>query len=337
MNDNLMWEFWDKCNYVSDYIRYREYQLIHWLTGQEHWARTRVVAGKRLLSTKTANQLIGEGIRSGEPYWAGRFGGTEMNMIYQQLLYRRHPEKDRRQDALKLLCKTAGFFPYSLELGEKFVDLMLQECSQMDLVAAWGRYMEDYIYLKYQKDAKLTELRHIEPWEMYQYLHSNVKPWSAELKGKRVLVIHPFEESIREQYARNREHIFQNIFDAEDILPEFELITLKAVQTIAEETDDRFENWFEALQWMIDRCHALEFDVAIIGCGAYGFPLAAEIKRMGKVAIHLGGATQILFGIAGRRWENEPFYKKAYNEYWTRPMEQEKIRNVNEIENGCYW
>ena len=27
-----------------------------------------------------------------------------------------------------------------------------------------------------------------------------------------------------------------------------------------------------------------------LGCGAYGFPLAAHVKRMGKKAIHMGGS-----------------------------------------------
>ena len=115
--------------------------------------------------------------------------------------------------------------------------------------------------------------------------------------GKKVLVIHPFEDSIKKQYEKNRTHIFERIYDADDILPEFELITLKAVQTLAGEHDSRFATWFEALNWMIEQCKKIEFDVAIIGCGAYGFPLAAELKRMGKTAIHLGGATQIVFGI----------------------------------------
>ena len=56
---------------------------------------------------------------------------------------------------------------------------------------------------------------------------------------------------------------------------------------------------------MIEKCIRLEFDVSIVGCGAYGFPLANEIKKKGKVAIHLTGATQLMFGIVGKRWEEE--------------------------------
>jgi threonine dehydrogenase-like Zn-dependent dehydrogenase len=39
---------------------------------------------------------------------------------------------------------------------------------------------------------------------------------------------------------------------------------------------------------MIDEIGKIDFDVAILGCGAYGLPLAAAIKGMGKQAIHLG-------------------------------------------------
>ena len=90
---------------------------------------------------------------------------------------------------------------------------------------------------------------------------------------------------------------------------------------------------------MIEECKKMEFDVAIIGCGAYGYPLAAEIKRMGKVAIHLGGATQILFGIIGNRWEKDhpEFCRKFVNDAWVRPMDKEKIQNAGSVENACYW
>lgn len=82
-----------------------------------------------------------------------------------------------------------------------------------------------------------------------------------------------------------------------------------------------------------------DFDVAIIGCGAYGFLLAAEVKKMGKVAIHLGGATQLLFGIIGTRWERETprFYRDVVNEYWVRPSAKERIKEADQIEQGCYW
>lgn len=341
MKDKLVFDVFDKYNYMLHYVRYRKCQIAEKLTGEGYWANPRVVAGRILMSAARTNKMIGQKIADEEPFWAGRFGGTEMNMIYQTLLYRMHPERDNRQEAVERLCMYSGFFPGDVGLGERFVDMMLQDCREIDLLAEWRRYMEDYIYIKYQPQTKLTQLSRLEPWNMYKYPHSSVKPWSSALKGKRVLVIHPFDESIKKQYSENREKIFENVFEADDILPEFELITLKAVQTLGGEKDDRFGTWFDALDWMVSQCKKIRFDVAIVGCGAYGFPLAAEIKKMGKTVIHLGGATQILFGIIGVRWETEleyrHFHKHVVNDYWIRPLETEKISNANKIESSCYW
>lgn len=82
----------------------------------------------------------------------------------------------------------------------------------------------------------------------------------------------------------------------------------------------------------------VDYDVALIGCGAYGMPLAAHCKRMGKKAVHLGGALQLLFGIRGNRWETEQdIYKQFMNEHWVRPLESERPKVALNVENACYW
>ena len=53
--------------------------------------------------------------------------------------------------------------------------------------------------------------------------------------------------------------------------------------------------------------------------------------------IHMGGATQILFGIRGSRWDRMPFFQQLYNEYWIRPLAQETPANFKKVERGCYW
>ena len=80
-----------------------------------------------------------------------------------------------------------------------------------------------------------------------------------------------------------------------------------------------------------------DFDIAIIGCGAYGFPLAAYIKSIGKQAIHLGGATQYLFGIKSNACEQQLEFKNLMNEYWVRPSMTEKPKNYMNVESGRYW
>lgn len=76
--------------------------------------------------------------------------------------------------------------------------------------------------------------------------------------------------------------------------------------------------------------------MALIGCGAYGFPLAAHIKKMGKQAVHLGGVLQILFGIKGRRWDESDTHL-MYNENWVYPDRSEIPAGADKVENACYW
>jgi hypothetical protein len=85
---------------------------------------------------------------------------------------------------------------------------------------------------------------------------------------------------------------------------------------------------------------SIDFDICLIGAGAYGLPLAYFAKTIGKQAIHLGGVTQILFGIKGRRWEKDDYADstaKMFNEHWIRPMESETPALKDRVENGCYW
>ena len=285
-----------------------------------------VYAGRTVYQVSDANDMISEMLSSGRPFMAGRFGATELSALKTF----EFEVKSRYQQSMEQMRLWSGFFPATEEAGRRFRDLMLHCIPEADIMGIWLQPFEDY-YLKHFGDErlKITYLLDLEPWACKD------RPWSAALKGKRVLVIHPFAYTIQNQYARRKE-----LFPGTEILPEFDLKVLKAVQTIAGEKDDRFEDWFEALKWMYQEALKMEFDVAIIGCGAYGFPLAAKLKQAGKQAIHLAGATQLLFGIKGKRWEEDPafeYVRKFFNEAWVYPDETEKPKNASVVEGGCYW
>jgi len=58
---------------------------------------------------------------------------------------------------------------------------------------------------------------------------------------------------------------------------------------------------------------------------------------MGKKAIHLGGPTQMLFGIKGKRWIENGNFKDIINDCFVFPGDTDKIANASKVEDGCYW
>ena len=281
---------------------------------------------RNYLDLSHANALIAQTIEKGDPFMVARFGSGEMRAFMKTLEVEMGLRKDIPEQNMDSMCINAGFFPRDQKQVMKFGTEMKQACSQVDLLAVWNSLpMENYVNNTFVKQAKQCFLGDIEP-----FFAEN--PWTKALEGKKVLVIHPFEESIREQYEKR-----EILFKKPGILPAYELHTLKAVQTIAGEKDPRFETWFDALSYMENKAMETDFDVAIIGCGAYGFPLAARLKARGKIAIHMGGVSQILFGIRGSRWDAKQEYLDLTNEHWCRPKLSEQPQSSKKIEGGCYW
>lgn len=84
------------------------------------------------------------------------------------------------------------------------------------------------------------------------------------------------------------------------------------------------------------------FDIALVGTGAYSILLCDYIKRVKKKnAFHLGGGLQMMFGVYGHRWEpsfnKSPFLKDYMNEHWIRPLAEEIPPMYQEQENGAYF
>ena len=281
---------------------------------------------KPVMSGDEGNKTLAEMIDKGNPFAAVRFGGTEAKTIADVLYTKAGGKLGGLSDkTLYRIMNLSGFFPDDKEQLFRFTDLYTECAKDVDVLGVWNIVMQSYLADEMTKDAKLAELRMFEP-----YYFSD--PWTKALKGKKVLVIHPFAETIESQYKKR-----EQLFDNKDILPEFKLSTVKAVQTLAGETDSRFNKWFEALDYMYSEAMKIDFDIALIGCGAYGFPLASMIKRAGKQAVHIGGSLQVLFGIKGKRWDNHEVIGKLYNDAWVRPRDREKISKSDIVENNCYW
>lgn len=276
-----------------------------------------------ILAGEDGNALCKDFLMNDEPCMLGRIGTTEMGTIQAYLDYKAGLRRAVGDISIGRLYQVSGFFPATEEAVHRFAEIYIDAAKDLDVMGVFNNHAEDYFVREYAPQAKLVQFTTYEP---FYYVH----PWSYALKGKKVLVIHPFKESIDYQYSRR-----ETLFDDPEVLPEFELKTIKAVQTLGDNTDG-FADWFEALEFMKKKIEAADFDVALIGCGAYAFPLASHVKRIGKQSVITAGATQLLFGIKGARWDHAET-PVPYKDTWIRPNAAEVPRQADTVENGCYW
>ncbi len=261
---------------------------IHFITFSDE--RIKWYAGRKVIGKDELNNRIAEMLQCKEPFLVTRLGGSETKYVTAYL----EGNFKKKNKAMHQLAQLSGFYPENMSLCDRFAEDYIAAIGKGDIFGAWRYFMEDYLLKEYAPVATLSILEWLEPWRA----NSNVIPWSHYLAGRKVLVIHPFAKSIEYQYTNHRSKIFSNRFKADDILPLFELHTIQAVQSLGGE-NDLYATWYDALDDMTSQMEKIDFDVAIIGCGAYGLPLAARVKDMGKQAIHLAGATQLMFGIMG--------------------------------------
>ena len=216
----------------------------------------------------------------------------------------------------------AGFFPATNENIMRYGKLIDECMDKVDVLLHWWEYEK---FLKIYDSVPKILMKYVS----YPFYYTN--PWTSCLQGKKVLVISPFSETIKKQYS-----IRKKLFKDVNILPEFELITLQSYNVLRGKNNTDAKDWFDALEKMENRINQIDFDIALIGCGAYAFPLGAYCKNLGKKAITICGGIQLLFGIYGKRWENSLKRDGIINEYWTRPLD-EKPFGYEKVEGGAYW
>ena len=288
------------------------------------------------MKAEEGNDLIRELISDGKPFAAGKLGAGEcrglsnffhhvLNQIFP-VVWNQHPHGE--------LFYGAGVFPLDPVALNRFCEIYIEYLKEIDIVGIWQNPLEEFIIGQTQPNAVQCQARALEP-----FYHPS--PWTESLEGKTILVVSPFEESIKGQINRNRhfyspEATMKSIWPASNIFWRSKIKTLKIPFCAAIERSP-YSSWEEGLLKIQNEIAEKEFDLAIIGAGAWSVPLAVHCKRLGRIGIHTGGATQLFFGIKGKRWDNHEVISKFYNDHWTRPTPQDTPVDNRAVEEGCYW
>ena len=304
------------------------------LTGWRWGSHLPKANAHRKARTASEETFMAERLRQPGSFAAGKIGTTEL--LGLEFTYRWFrppwPESASWRRPARRLHDCSGLYPVEKGVFYRWSEVFRAAISQLDLVAQWqppGNYLTFF-------EERLIE--HLAPQAFragLSYVHL-LRPrvsWLDELPRHRWLVIHPFCETIRHQLPRLPElGVFSPVT--------FPFLEQRAADTVllpcpqfSYMVPPRHRDWLTALAHLQKEVSALDFDLALVGAGAWSIPLVAHIKGMGRKAMHLGGATQLLFGIQGTRFDSW----NIYNPSWIRPLAEERPEGFQKMENGAYW
>ena len=308
------------------------------LTGLRWWRH----ASPRDDSPETVlrqNQEISRRLSSPAPCAIGKIGTTELLGLefFQRWIRPPWPQAASWHRPARRLYECSGLFPVQKDVFFRWAGEYRAALGTLDIVAQWqpGMIFESVL------EKKLID--HFCPQAFragFNLLHftNPAAPWLDELAGRRWLVIHPFEKTIRAQLPHLAE------------LGVFSVSSRLALEQRARDTrilpcpqfaymvPPRHRDWFHALGEMKTAMDGEReyFDVALVGAGAWSLPLLAHLKGAGRKGLHTGGSTQLFFGIRGRRWN---FYSDlgVFNPHWIIPLPEDTPKDFQIKEGGCYW
>jgi hypothetical protein len=274
-------------------------------------------------------------LRKGTPCLIGRNGTIET----QVLSYGAGVEGMRKK-----LEMNAGVFPSTQESVEAWIrayKTALNCIEDEPIVAGWYEPMkvaEERILKQYCLSDTYIPLRSLEPYYIPKMMSS--LRWTSLLDGKRVAVVTSFAKSVASQVLKGPE-IWGS--EADTLLPRG--TTWIPIQTgySPELAQGRatwppeVTNWQEAVAYLKKKVIEAGAEICIIGCGGLGMILGAELKKEGLQCIVMGGATQVLFGIKGKRWASHDVISKMWTDGWVWPSLEETPGGASAVEGSCYW
>ena len=278
------------------------------------------------------NNLIAQHlINNDKSVLIGRLGFTEGRLIGNFL----SPYYDNRVDIEAVT--ESGVFPCSKLTTLSCVSEQLNALKNTDILGIWP---VPYLFKSLKFSNSKAKIIALETLNILNVFNQSKDYWSKSLLNKKILVVSPFKKTILNNYQNKLK-----IPLLDDILPNlYSLNVIKApfgsFSLMNENNNFSGKSWFLNLNDLKIKISREEFDICILGCGAYGFPLASFVKtNLNKKALHLGGAHQLLFGIKGGRWLNEEKYNSIRKHLlqWEPPLPEERpVHPSKAIELGAY-
>ncbi len=287
---------------------------------------------------KEIKSCIEQALKKKEGALIGRNGTIELETLFFRL-FGYTPNQQYPNHISRRIELHAGVWPNSKSSLDRWVFQLVEAIRLSDvLVAGWYEPLkeaEERLLNKTNTLAPRIPLRSLEP-----YYVPPEERWTGLLAGQRVAVVSSFAKTIDEQIEK-REEIWPTFTDS--LLPstvEWVPIQTGYAPSLAKgigEWPSDVTSWDVAVNHIVKQVIASQASIVLIGCGGLGMLIGSECKKHGIIAIVLGGATQVLFGIKGQRWATHSVISHFWNDAWVYPKDTETPRGAAQIEGGCYW
>jgi len=284
-------------------------------------------ADPEMRSYPQSRPLIAVPLPGPRGWMAGKVGTTELLALEFSERWVRPPwpKTASWRRAMRRLFVDSGVFPENKRQFEEFLKAYRQAIRKLDAVCVWQL---DHFLRTYEELYLRDNCPHAERVSL-NFLSTEIL---REIGNRRILVVSPFAKTMQRQASRLPE-VHRRKPWATHLAGAADRCDFVCCPTFSFLQKSPFPNWSEGLEKLTEEVLGHDFEVALIGAGAWSLPLAAHLKQAGRVAIHMGGETQLLFGIKGQRWEAYGIY----NEHWVRPSPEETPEGFLQKENGCYW
>ena len=272
----------------------------------------------------------------------GKIGFSEQCLLGYLPFLKSNPSsiKLRAYEAmLRYHCEIQfGVFPTSPAFLRKFATFYVEQVQELNILGMMQAAQERELIHANSIGAKLIPFQMTEPDRSIPSNSENC--YLPYFRGKKILFICPFAELLK---SRAQKDVFEQVWQ----LTGKPWFFPKACDTIeipysfgnSARTHQDYGDSIALFNKICREIDARDFDIAFIAAGALALPLAAHVKKMGKLGISLGGHLQVLFGINGSRWKNDAFWVENYiNESWIdMPLSYHPENKDNLADQSAYW
>lgn len=256
----------------------------------------------------------------------GKIGTTELLALEFSDRWIRppFPENFTWKRPAQRLYNNAGVFPFEEGEFHKFIKLFRESLQNLDGLFFWQK---EPLFAAYEDSVAKRETPRARSLNGLT-LSPCLVPHLSHLRW---LVVSPFARTMQSQLAKLGKLHPAGRGDWRETARHCRFIACPLAASLVSSPYSSWSTGLADLQKKI--AEADDFDVLIVGAGAWSLPLLMAAKSRGKIGIHMGGTTQNIFGIKGGRWDSHGIYTR----HWVRPSPEETPSERFKIESGCYW